>query len=519
MSWRSATRLVARWTAPIWVRSPNLSTVAMRLTTTAANSSYGLCSSGLPMSPMKNPMLSVAASSTKKPKTTFSRFTRLSRRRPPGPHDLGGRVAGALAEQQKPFKGNLVGDWSACAREGARPPARCPCVNSPREVDVVVIGAGQAGLSAAWSLARQGFTPEAGFVVLDGEQRPGGAWQHRWPSLTVGTTHRVHELPGLPFEPDADEVRAAEAVPAYFADYERRFGLPVHRPVRVTAVSRSDDGRFLVRTDSGDWTARALVNASGTWTRPFIPHYPGQETFTGRQLHPVDYRSAEEFTGRHVVVVGGGASAVQLLGEISAVTSTTWVTRRPPVWRAGPFGPEEGRAAVAPVEEAVREGRSPAASSASPVCWSPRPTSGTLSTAVRCGGCRCSTASPRTASRGTPAASCAPTSSSGPPGSGRRWATWPRCICAGPPVASAWRARTSPVSRCCTWSATDPRPARSAPPARARPPPVSCAAFSARRRASPPDPPGFPRGDQIAAAAENADLRDRAGDPRGTVVR
>jgi cation diffusion facilitator CzcD-associated flavoprotein CzcO len=232
-------------------------------------------------------------------------------------------------------------------------------VSSEREVDVVVIGAGQAGLSTAWALARQGFEPDSGFVVLDGEQRPGGAWQHRWPSLTVGTTHRVHELPGLPFEPDAEEVRAADAVPAYFAEYERLFALPVHRPVHVTAVRRAGDGRFLVRSNSGAWTARAVVNATGTWTRPFVPRYPGQETFTGRQLHTVDYRSAAEFAGQHVVVVGGGASAVQLLGEVSAITSTTWVTRRPPVWREGPFGEEEGRAAVARVEEAVREGRSP----------------------------------------------------------------------------------------------------------------------------------------------------------------
>src|SRR3954467_4121702 len=303
------------------------------------------------MSPMKKPKLSVAASSTKKPKTTFSRFTRLSRRRPPGPHDLGGRVAGARAEHPKPLRTASSAKWSACGREGARAPARCPCVSSPREVDVVVIGAGQAGLSAAWSLARQGFAPEAGFVVLDGEQRPGGAWQHRWPSLTVGTTHRVHELPGLPFEPDADEVRAAEAVPAYFADYERRFRLPVHRPVRVTAGSRSDDGRCLVRSDSGDWTARAVINGTGTWTRPFVPRYPGQETFTGRQLHTVDYRSAEEFAGRHVVVVGGGAVRARLVGEFRAVPSPPGVPGPPPVWRAGPFGPEEGRAAVARVEE------------------------------------------------------------------------------------------------------------------------------------------------------------------------
>jgi cation diffusion facilitator CzcD-associated flavoprotein CzcO len=228
-----------------------------------------------------------------------------------------------------------------------------------RYVDVVVIGAGQAGLSTAWALARQGFEPQTGFVVLDSEQAPGGAWQHRWPSLTVGTTHRVHDLPGLAFEPDAGNLRAADAVPAYFAGYERRFDLPVHRPVRVRSVSRTGEGNFLVRTDRGDWTARAIVNATGTWTRPFVPRYPGQETFAGRQLHTADYRDAAEFAGQHVVVVGGGASAVQLLGEISQVASTTWVTRRPPVWREGPFDEEAGRRAVALVDQAVREGRRP----------------------------------------------------------------------------------------------------------------------------------------------------------------
>jgi hypothetical protein len=133
----------------------------------------------------------------------------------------------------------------------------------------------------------------------------------------------------------------------------------VHRPVLVTTVSRTGDDRFLVRTDRGDWTARAIVNATGTWTRPFVPHYPGQELFRGRQLHTVDYRSAQEFAGRHVVVVGGGASATQLLAEISRTTSTTWVTRRPPVFRDGPFDADAGRRAVQMVEDAVREGRRP----------------------------------------------------------------------------------------------------------------------------------------------------------------
>jgi cation diffusion facilitator CzcD-associated flavoprotein CzcO len=124
----------------------------------------------------------------------------------------------------------------------------------------------------------------------------------------------------------------------------------------VSAV-RDDGERLLVETDSGSWSARAVINATGTWTRPFVPHYPGIETFAGRQLHTVDYRSAADFAGRHVVVVGGGASAVQLLLEVAAVTTTTWVTRRPPVWRDGPFDEDAGRHAVAVAAQAAAEGR------------------------------------------------------------------------------------------------------------------------------------------------------------------
>jgi hypothetical protein len=246
-----------------------------------------------------------------------------------------------------------VPTWTGCDWKPEAPPAVDPCVD--RDVEVVVIGAGQAGLGAAHHLARLGL----GLVVLDAEARPGGAWQHRWPSLTLARTHHVHDLPGLPFPPAGDDVPAADAVPAYFAEYERHFALPVHRPVRVRAVRRTRDDRFRVETSDGDWTASAVVNATGTWTRPFVPRYPGQEVFRGRQLTPVEYRGAAEFAGQSVVVVGGGASAVQLLGEIAEVADTTWVTRRPPVWREEPFGPEQGRAAVALVADAVREGRSP----------------------------------------------------------------------------------------------------------------------------------------------------------------
>ncbi|WP_202637988.1 NAD(P)-binding domain-containing protein [Bailinhaonella thermotolerans] len=223
-------------------------------------------------------------------------------------------------------------------------------------MDVVVIGAGQAGLSSAYFLRRSGL----GFVVLDHNEGPGGAWRHRWPSLTLGRAHRVHDLPGMPLgEPDTTRP-SAEVVAEYFGAYEREFGLDVRRPVHVHRVAEGGGGRLRVESDAGTWEARGLINATGTWDRPFWPYYPGRETFRGRQLHTAGYRSKEEFAGEHVVVVGGGASAVQLLLEIAEVATTTWVTRREPVFREGPFDESAGRASVALVEDRVRRGLPPA---------------------------------------------------------------------------------------------------------------------------------------------------------------
>jgi len=147
-------------------------------------------------------------------------------------------------------------------------------------------------------------------------------------------------------------------VPDYFAAYEQRFEVPVFRPVQVKVVCQRGD-RFRIKTDRGDFSARGIINATGTWETPYIPHYPGQGLFKGRQLHTRDYRTADEFRGKHVVIVGGGISALQLLDEISRVTTTTWVTRRPVEFRQGPFDEEAGRAAVKIVEDRVRQGLPP----------------------------------------------------------------------------------------------------------------------------------------------------------------
>ncbi len=244
------------------------------------------------------------------------------------------------------------------------------------DVDVVVIGAGQAGLSAGHHLRKAGFvavgargweTAERTFVVLDENARPGGAWQHRWPALTMGAAHRVHDLPGMSLPFNEDGRPAAEAVPEYFSQYEEAFQLAVQRPVRADRVTDDGTGRLLVATHHVThpdveviWRARGLVNASGTWSKPFWPAYPGQWTFRGRQLHVHDFRDPQELADGPVVVVGGGTSAVQILLLLAALTPTTWVTRRPPEWVDAEFTPEYGRDSVAKVAALTEAGQPPA---------------------------------------------------------------------------------------------------------------------------------------------------------------
>jgi len=243
------------------------------------------------------------------------------------------------------------------------------------DVDVVVVGAGQAGLSAGYHLRRAGFaavgTPgweRAGrtFVVIDENPRPGGAWQHRAPTLTMGSAHRVHDLPGLALRRVADDEPAALVVPEYFAQYEDAFELQVQRPVRVDRVADDGAGRLTVATHHVAhpearvvWRARGLVNASGTWSKPFWPAYPGQGAFRGRQLHARDVREPQELADGPVVVVGGGTSAVQLLLLLAPLVETTWVTRRPPQWVEAQFTPEYGRHSVARVAERTGAGLPP----------------------------------------------------------------------------------------------------------------------------------------------------------------
>ncbi|MGY5764687.1 FAD-dependent oxidoreductase [Brachybacterium sp. DNPG3] len=248
-----------------------------------------------------------------------------------------------------------------------------------RELEALVVGAGQAGLSAAHHLRRRGVGPIA---VLDAEAGPGGAWRHRWDSLTMATVNGIAELPGMPIVPVDEEAPANLALPAYFASYEALEDLRVERPVRVIDVRDEQPGDrtspLIVRSIGADGRelapirTRTLLNATGTWTRPFVPAVPGARSFRGRQLRTVDYTAAEDLAGLRIGIVGGGISALGFLLELAEVAEIFWYTRREPVFADRPFTPELGREAVAGVAERVARGL-PVRSvvSATGLAWTP----------------------------------------------------------------------------------------------------------------------------------------------------
>ncbi|MEV6001905.1 ArsO family NAD(P)H-dependent flavin-containing monooxygenase [Streptomyces griseomycini] len=197
-----------------------------------------------------------------------------------------------------------------------------------QQTDVVVVGGGQAGLAAGYHLRRQGLDS----VILDAGAAPGGSWQHMWDSLRLFSPAEHSSLPGRLMPTQAGETYpGAGHVVDYLADYEKRYDLPVQHGTRVDAVRRDAD-RLLVEADSGTWRARAVISATGTWSRPFLPAVPGRSTFTGRQLHTVNYRCPADFAGQRVVVVGGGNSGAQIAADLAldGHAEVTWVTQRPP---------------------------------------------------------------------------------------------------------------------------------------------------------------------------------------------
>lgn len=202
-------------------------------------------------------------------------------------------------------------------------------LNTPTTVDVLVIGGGQAALATAYFLRRTSLS----FLLLDEQASPGGAWLHGWESLRLFSPATWSSIPGWPMPASASTYPTRAEVIDYLSRYEARYQLPVLRPVHVEAVERDGD-HLRVRAGERSWRARAVVSATGTWSNPYIPDYPGREQFAGVQLHSAHYVEPAPFAGQKVMIVGGGNSGAQILAEVSKVAETLWITPEPPLFLA-----------------------------------------------------------------------------------------------------------------------------------------------------------------------------------------
>jgi len=196
-----------------------------------------------------------------------------------------------------------------------------------QSTDVCVIGGGQSALATAYFLRRAGLN----YVLLDEQPSPSGAWQQAWDSLRLFSPAQWSSLPGWPMPRSESEYPSRDEVIRYLTDYEHRYQIPIQRPIHVTSVKQADTG-LLVETNDGNWLAKAVISATGTWKKPFIPNYPGQELFQGEQLHSANYRNADDLHGKNVLVVGGGNSGAQILAEVSQACNATWVTVDEPLF-------------------------------------------------------------------------------------------------------------------------------------------------------------------------------------------
>lgn len=182
------------------------------------------------------------------------------------------------------------------------------------EVDVIVVGGGQAGLAVAQRLRRRGRS----FTVLDREAEIGAVWRRRWDSLRLFTPAGFSHLPGLRFPGPPGECPTKDAMADYLVDYARHFALPVELGTTVAAVDR-DGGRLRVTTTDGRVrTARGVVLATGAHGEPHVPAFAGELDPSIVQLHSRDYRRPAQLPAGPVLVVGAGNSGAEIAADLAA---------------------------------------------------------------------------------------------------------------------------------------------------------------------------------------------------------
>jgi putative flavoprotein involved in K+ transport len=192
--------------------------------------------------------------------------------------------------------------------------------------EAVVVGAGPAGLAVAATLRGEGIDA----LVLE-RSTVGSSWRRHYDRLHLHTVRWLSDLPGLRIDPREGRWVSRNGVVRYLERYAGAHRLEIRTGVEVTGLVR-EDGGWVVRTDSGPVRAGIVVVATGMNHTPFLPDLPGRETFTGEVVHSADYRNAEPYRGKDVLVVGTGNSGAEIAVDLveGGARDVTISVRTPP---------------------------------------------------------------------------------------------------------------------------------------------------------------------------------------------
>jgi putative flavoprotein involved in K+ transport len=193
-------------------------------------------------------------------------------------------------------------------------------LNGDRPLDVLVIGAGQAGLALGHHLAQRGDD----FLLLDAGPEIGHSWRSRWDSLRLFSPAQYDSLPGMPFPAPADTHPSKDDVADYLSAYARHFALPVQLNCPALRLHREADSAFTATTPTGTLHAEQVVVATGPFHTPHIPSIADELAPSVSQLHSAAYRNPGQLpAGARVLVVGAANSGLQIAAELAGPCTVT----------------------------------------------------------------------------------------------------------------------------------------------------------------------------------------------------
>lgn len=189
-------------------------------------------------------------------------------------------------------------------------------------IETLVIGAGQAGLSVGYHLARRGMP----FLIVDANERIGDAWRKRWDSLRLFTPAKMDGLPGMRFPAPANTFPTKDEMAAYLEAYATRFRLPISTGTRIDRLTR-ENGRFVASAGERRFEADNVVVAMSNYQKPRVPAFAGDLDPDIVQLHSRDYGNPTQLREGGVLIVGAGNSGAEIGLELSR-THPVWISGR-----------------------------------------------------------------------------------------------------------------------------------------------------------------------------------------------